>query len=118
MKVGHRLCISFIGNDQKYGPVWNVQHLRPNGTIPDYYFTEDLIRFLQLELKMKYTHLLELSTAEPRQYRITVLDDTREATLEHMISANTEGFSVVGWYDTPDKLLEVLLPYLQFEASK
>lgn len=84
----------------------------------EHHLLPGLIKHLQRELSMKYTHLLELSTTEPRQYRITVLDDTREATMQHMVSANTEGFNVVGWYDTPAELMEVLVPYLHMENSR
>lgn len=102
---------------QLIGENWYVARHRHNGMIPDHYFFSDLIVFLRLELSMKYTHLLELSVAEPRQYRITVVEE-KPASMIAQVVAQGEGFNVVGWYDTPDALMEVLIPYLSMEQGK
>lgn len=102
---------------QLIGENWYVARHRHNGMIPDHYFFSDLIVFLRLELSMKYTHLLELSVAEPRQYRITVVEESPGAMIAQKLE-HGEGFTTVGWYDTPEELLAVLVPYLQMEGGK
>lgn len=67
---------------------------------------------------MKMTYMLEMSDAEPRQYRITVLVDTVHAIMQHALDHAHEGFSVMGYYDTVEDLMTTLAPYLAMEASK
>lgn len=89
-------------------------------TIGSRFFTglKELLQFLRRELNVKYTHLLELSTTEPRQYRITVVEEKPVSIVAHMLEREQEGFTIVGWYDTPEQLLEILIPYLQMEQGK
>lgn len=77
----------------------------------------ELLPLILRELNMKYTHLLELSTTEPRQYRITVLEEKPASMITQMLE-HGEGFKIVGWYDSPEELLAVLVPYLQMEQGK
>lgn len=68
---------------------------------------------------MTYTHLLEMSTHEPRQYRVTVLEDKDAAIMTHMSKhADSANFRILGYFDTPEELMKVLVPYLQMEDSK
>lgn len=68
---------------------------------------------------MKHTHLLEMSSDEPRQYRVTVIEDKEVSILNHIINHPVgDGFRVLGYFDTPDELMAVLVPYLQMEDSK
>jgi hypothetical protein len=71
-------------------------------------------------MTVKYTHILELKEGvnEPNQYRITVVEDTTKALLEHGINTATDGFKTLGYYDTHEELLKVLEPHLALENSK
>jgi hypothetical protein len=63
--------------------------------------------------------MLEISTGEPRQYRLTVLEDNGPTIMNHMLNrANNDGFRCLGYFDTPEGLMKVLIPYLQMEDSK
>lgn len=69
---------------------------------------------------MKYTHLLEMSNTEPRQYRITVVEDRAGPIVSAHVSGaiQNEGFTSIGWYDTPEELMKVLTPYLAMEQGR
>lgn len=67
---------------------------------------------------MKFTHLLEISTTEPRQYRITVVEDTIGSIATWRMQNESDEFKQIGFYDTVEELMKILEPYLNMESSK
>jgi hypothetical protein len=64
---------------------------------------------------MALTYLLEMSQDQPTQFRITVLEDTTTAIMQHMINKpQTPVFVPVGpgYYDSPEACLAALEPYM------
>lgn len=67
---------------------------------------------------MKLTYLLEMSAAKPRQFRITVLEDTVMAIITHR--ANDTGPHMfqhigAGYYATREECFAALAPYIGME---
>jgi len=66
----------------------------------------------------QFTQLLEVSKEEPKQYRITVLEDRVDILMTHTLNSIDDGFVQVGFYDTVDELISVLTAHIQMENSK
>lgn len=67
---------------------------------------------------MQYTHILELKEGNPNQYRITVVEDTVTKIMEAQMGKDTDGFVVLGYYETQEEMMAVLEPHLAMEHSK
>jgi hypothetical protein len=68
---------------------------------------------------MRMTYLLEMNDDQPRQYRITVLEDTPTAIMAHGLDkVANDGFKMIGFYDTVENLMSVLDPYIHMETSR
>lgn len=67
---------------------------------------------------MKFTQLLEVSVAVPKQYRVTVLEDRTDVILTHTLNSPEDGFVQVGYYDDVDELITVLTAHIQMENSR
>lgn len=59
--------------------------------------------------------LLEVSTSEPRQFRLTSVD---APPWFNSVGGMDDKFTVVGVYDTPAECLHVLQSYLRLEETK
>jgi len=69
---------------------------------------------------MKLTFLLEVSTTTPRQYRVTVLEDTPQAIMNYklhqdIVAINNWQHLGPGYYDTADAAADAIATYLAME---
>lgn len=67
---------------------------------------------------MKRTHLLEIKHSTPKQFRVTVLEDSVSAIMHYRLDSEDDDFVQVGFYDTAEECLDVLDRHLQLESSR